>query len=46
LNGRVWKLVDLLDGTTFDRRGYELSDPGLFVDLQPWRFHLLTMSGS
>jgi hypothetical protein len=46
LGGRVWKLVDLLDGTTFIRDGNELTDSGLFVDLQPWRFHLLTMSGS
>jgi hypothetical protein len=46
LSGRAWKLVDLLDGTIFDRHGDELSSSGLYVDLQPWRFHLLTMSGS
>jgi hypothetical protein len=46
LGGRPWKLVDLLDGTIFDRHGDELSGSGLFVDLQPWHFHLLTMSGS
>jgi hypothetical protein len=46
LGGRTWRLVDLLDGTIFDRHGDELSSSGLFVDLQPWRFHLLTMSGA
>jgi hypothetical protein len=41
--GRRWRLTDLLAGPVFDRDGDELAGPGLFVDLQPWQFHLLTL---
>ena len=43
LAGRSWSLRDLLQETTFDRDGGELSDPGLFVELGPWQFHLLAV---
>ncbi len=38
----AWRLTDLLDGRIFDRDGAELAQPGLFVDLGPWQYHLLT----
>ncbi len=43
LRGRTWCLTDLLQGSTFNCDGGELADPGLFVDLEPWRFHLLAL---
>ena len=43
LPGRGWALRDLLQQTTFDRDGGELADPGLFVDLPPWQYHLLAL---
>ena len=42
LPGRGWLLTDLLDEQSFERDGDELADPGLFVDLAPWQFHLLS----
>jgi Alpha amylase, catalytic domain len=44
LPGRGWRLTDLLDQDVFQRDGDELASPGLFVDLGPWRFHLLALS--
>jgi len=43
LPGRGWNLTDLLEDTVFERDGDELAGPGLFVDLAPWQFHLLTL---
>ncbi|GGN77341.1 hypothetical protein GCM10010112_50260 [Actinoplanes lobatus] len=42
LAGRSWELADLLDGRVFTRDGDELAESGLYVDLSPWDFHLLT----
>ncbi len=44
LPGRSWQLTDLLDERVFKREGVELADPGLFVALEPWHFHLLAVS--
>ncbi|GLW27376.1 alpha-amylase [Actinoplanes regularis] len=44
LAGRAWRLVDRLDGRVFERSGSELETDGLFVDLPPWGFHILTLS--
>jgi hypothetical protein len=44
LPGRTWRFTDLLQTTAFDRDGTELASPGLFVDLPPWRCHLLALS--
>jgi hypothetical protein len=38
----TWRLTDLMDDRVFDRDGGELARPGLFVDLPPWQFHLLS----
>jgi hypothetical protein len=43
LRGRGWRLTDLLGDAVFERDGDELADPGLFVDLAPWQFHLLAL---
>ena len=44
LPSRSWHLTDLLAERAFERDGVELADPGLFVALEPWRYHLLAMS--
>ena len=44
LPSRSWHLTDLLEERVFDRDGVELADPGLFVALEPWHFHLLAVS--
>jgi hypothetical protein len=36
-------LVDLLTSAQLERDGAELVDPGLFVDLPAWGFHVLTL---
>ena len=39
----VRRLEDLMSGAGFDRDGAELLDPGLFVDLPLWGFHVLAV---
>lgn len=41
LDGRTWRLTDLMSGDVFERNGGEMTDPGLFVDLPPWGYHFL-----
>ncbi len=41
LAGRSWRLTDTFTGETYERAGDEMIVPGLFVDLEPWGFHLL-----
>ena len=43
LAGRSWHLSDPLSGETFERSGDELCGEGLFVSLDPWRWHLLRL---
>jgi hypothetical protein len=43
LPGLNWRLTDLFAGEVFERDGGELADPGLFVALGPWQFHLLDL---
>jgi hypothetical protein len=42
LQGRKWQLTDLFTGQMYERRGDEMCNPGLYVDLPPWGFHILT----
>jgi hypothetical protein len=44
LVSRRWELSDVLQPACFERAGDELGDPGLFVALDPWQFHLLRVS--
>ena len=37
-------LEELLTNARLDRDGSELVDPGLFVDLPAWGFHVLALS--
>ena len=43
-SGTSLRLADLLHDTVFNRDGAELADPGLYVELGPWQFHLLELS--
>lgn len=44
LAGRAWRITDRLDGRVFERSGSELATDGLYVELPPWGFHVLTFS--
>lgn len=41
LKGGRWRMTDLFTGTIYENSGEEMRDPGLFVDLPPWGFHIL-----
>ena len=43
LRGRPCELTGLLADSTYEREGDELVDPGLFVALDPWQWHLLAL---
>jgi hypothetical protein len=44
LPGQNWRLVDPIQGESFDRNGDDLGRQGLFVSLPAWGFHFLTVS--
>jgi hypothetical protein len=44
LRGAGYRLTDLLTEQTYDRDGDELADPGLFVALDAWQGHVLSVS--
>jgi hypothetical protein len=41
LAGRTWRLIDLWANQTFVRDGSEMQNQGLYVALEPWKFHVL-----
>ena len=43
LRGQQWRLHDLLENARYDRDGNELQGRGLYVDLPPWRYHILKL---
>jgi len=43
LRGRVWRFSDPLSGEAFERDGDGLARHGLFVSLDPWRWHFLRL---
>jgi glycosidase len=44
LKGRTWTLADALSDVEYERAGEEMVDPGLFVDLRPFGFHVLRLT--
>jgi len=38
---RSWRLTDLFKEEIYDRDGNEMTDPGLYVELEAWGFHFL-----
>lgn len=43
LKGRSWRLTDLFSGVVYERNGDEMCNPGLYVALDAWAFHFLTL---
>ena len=43
LGNSRWRLQDVLGDATYDRQGNELQARGLYVDLAPWRYHVLRL---
>ena len=43
LQGKSWRLVDVLSGQTFERNGDEMREQGLYVDLKPWNCHFFRL---
>ena len=41
IGGAQWKLIDVISGEQFDRDGDRMQSPGLYVDLEGWRWHFL-----
>jgi hypothetical protein len=41
IGGAQWRLVDVLSGEQFDRDGDRMQFPGLYVDLEAWKWHFL-----
>jgi hypothetical protein len=41
VQGRTWRLEDMLNADNFERDGDELYWPGIFVALAPWGIHFL-----
>ena len=41
LDGRAWRMTDELSGAVYERRGSDVRDAGLYVDLVPWGVHVL-----
>ncbi len=42
LPGSRWQVTDLFTGQVYERGGDEMYYAGLYVDLPPWGFHILT----
>ena len=41
IGGEQWRLVDAISGEQFDRDGDRMQSPGLYVDLEGWKWHFL-----
>lgn len=41
--GKQWRLEDVTGGYTYDRDGNELYTKGLYLDVQPWQYHVFEM---
>ena len=43
LKGRTWQMTDLFNGKEYEWSGDEMCTRGLYVDLLPWGYHVLTL---
>ena len=46
LKGRTCLLADVMNGDRYERDGDEMLGQGLYVDLEPWSFHLFQWEGT
>jgi hypothetical protein len=37
--GGQWHLLDAMSGAIYERAGDEMRSPGLYVELDPWKYH-------
>ena len=44
LGGRTWRMRDVMGQATYDRDGDELKSPGLYLDLEPWMYHVFEVT--
>ena len=44
LRDSAWRLQDRLSDIVYDRDGVEMSEQGLYVGLDPWKYHLFRCS--
>ncbi|MGB6971475.1 MAG: hypothetical protein WBD61_04880, partial [Desulfobulbales bacterium] len=43
IKNRSVRLKDLLSSACYDRKGDELLERGLYLDLQPWSYHVFNL---
>jgi hypothetical protein len=43
LTGAQWRLHDLLNEVQYDRDGNDLQAGGLYLDIQPWQYHVFEL---
>ena len=41
--GKTWRFEDMIGGYIYDRDGHELYTKGLYLDVQPWQYHVFDM---
>jgi hypothetical protein len=44
LRGRTWRLSEMLSVESYERRGDEMAESGLFVSLGPWKWHVFRLA--
>lgn len=44
LAGKTWRLTDQTGDAVYDRDGDELQNPGLFLDMGAWNYHVFEMT--
>ena len=44
LGGSEWRLRDLMGPASYDRNGYQLLSPGLYLDMPAWGFHVFELT--
>ena len=43
LSGAQWRLQDLMSEASYGREGTALQTGGLYLDMQPWQYHVFEM---
>jgi hypothetical protein len=41
LAGRTVKMTDIMKNEIYERPGNEMAEIGLYVDLEPWAYHVM-----
>jgi hypothetical protein len=44
LDGRSVRLIDSMGSATYDRAGHDLVSRGLYLDVQPWAYHVFQIA--